>query len=90
MTLTVWYKRNSGNALYLSDGQQNLFPNVLDLYDMSGNASEMCNIDNNGNVYCCGGNYTSHANEVTSTSRRAINPNSMDKTIGFRIVMDKQ
>lgn len=86
----AWYDRNSGKALHPSDGQQRLFPNVLDLYDMSGNASEVCNIGSDGKVYCCGGNYTSPASDVTATSRKAIDPNTKDKAIGFRIIMNKQ
>lgn len=83
----AWYEHNSGNALHPSNGQQELFPNILDLYDMSGNASELCNISE-GDISCCGGNYTSPASEVTASSRKAVDPNHLDKTVGFRVIIE--
>ncbi|MBQ9556036.1 MAG: SUMF1/EgtB/PvdO family nonheme iron enzyme [Muribaculaceae bacterium] len=83
----AWYEHNSGNALHPSNGQQELFPNFLDLFDMSGNASELCNISG-GDIYCCGGNYTSPASEVTATSRKVVDPNNLDQTVGFRVIIE--
>ena len=85
----AWYEHNSGNELHPSNGRQKLFPNHLDLFDMSGNVGEMSNVDE-GKVYCCGGNYTSPASEVTASSRKAIDTNSKDKAIGFRVIIIKQ
>ena len=70
----AWYKDNSGGQAHPSDGQQGKEPNMLDLYDMSGNVSELCNspFDESGLYTICGGNYKSPASEVTATSRKAF------------------
>ena len=88
----AWYKDNSSGHAHPSDGQQNITCNGLDLFDMSGNVSELCNtpFDNSGNYTICGGNFNSPANEVTVTSRKPFGTNDKDKTVGFRIIIRKQ
>jgi formylglycine-generating enzyme required for sulfatase activity len=87
----AWYKDNSEGKLHPSDGLQNKEPNMLDLYDMSGNVSELCNspYDENGHYTVCGGDYDSPASEVTATSRKGFDTNAKDKHVGFRIIIRK-
>lgn len=88
----AWYKDNSGGKVHPSDGQQGKEPNMLDLYDMSGNVSELCNspFDENGLYTICGGNYDSPASEVTTSSRKGFDTNAKDKHVGFRIIIRKE
>ena len=67
-------------------------PNKIDLFDMSGNVSEMCStsFDQNGLYTICGGNYESPVSEITVNSRKGFDTNAKDKTIGFRIIIRKQ
>ena len=88
--LVAWYKENSGGVPHPSDGQQGLEPNMLDLYDMSGNVGELCNTPfeiNTPHYTVCGGNFNSPITEITTTSRAPFNVNEKDTTVGFRIVM---
>lgn len=88
----AWYKENSEGHVHPSDGQQGKDPNTLDLYDMSGNVSELCNsiYDNSGQFTICGGDYDSPASEVTVISRKAFDANAKDEHVGFRIIIRKQ
>ena len=88
----AWYKENSGGKAHPSDGQQGKDPNMLDLYDMSGNVSELCNspFDESGLYTICGGNYDSPASEVTASSRKGFATDAKDKTVGFRIMIKKE
>lgn len=87
----AWYKDNSDGHAHPSDGQQGKEPNMLDLYDMSGNVSELCNspFDNIGAYTICGGDYDSPASEVTATSCKGIDTNAKNKHVGFRIIIRK-
>lgn len=87
----AWYKNNSDGHSYPSDGQQGKEPNGLDLYDMSGNVSEICNtpFDDNGLYTICGGDYDSPASDVTATSRKGFATDAKDKHVGFRIIIRK-
>ena len=87
----AWYKDNSESRTHPSDGQQGLEPNTLDLYDMSGNVSELCNtpFNENGQYTICGGDYDSPASEVTTTSRKGFDTNAKNKRVGFRIIIRK-
>ena len=86
----AWYKDNSGGQVHPSDGQQGKEPNMLDLFDMSGNVSELCNTSFDGTLFTvCGGNYTSPADKVTTSSREGFSTNAKDKTVGFRLVIRK-
>lgn len=88
----AWYKDNSGGKAHASDGQQDKEPNMLDLYDMSGNVSELCNtqFDNSGLFTICGGDYDSPASEVTVSSRKGFATDAKDKKVGFRIIIRKE
>lgn len=88
----AWFKDNSGGKAHPSDGQQGKDPNMLDLYDMSGNVSELCNTpsDESGLYTICGGNYDSPASEVTVSSRKDIATDAKDKHVGFRIIIRKE
>lgn len=86
----AWYKDNSGGQAHPSDGQQGKEPNMLDLFDMSGNVSELCNTPFDGTLFTvCGGNYTSPADKVTTSSRAGFSTDAKDKTVGFRLVIRK-
>ena len=87
----AWYKDNSGGHAHPSDGQQGKEPNMLDLYDMSGNVSELCNtpFDDSGNYTICGGDYDSPATDVTVESCKAFATDAKDKHVGFRIIIRK-
>ena len=87
----AWYKENSDGHAHPSDGQRGKDPNMLDLYDMSGNVSELCNtpFDDNGAYTICGGDYDSPATEVTATSRKGFATDAKDKHVGFRIIIRK-
>ena len=64
--------------------------NELGLFDMSGNVSELCNTPFDGTLFTvCGGNYTSPADKVTTSSREGFSTNAKDKTVGFRLVIRK-
>ncbi len=88
----AWYQDNSGGHAYASDGQQGKEPNKLDLYDMSGNVSELCNtpFDESGLYTICGGDFDSPASEVTIDSRKGFATDAKDKHVGFRIVIRKE
>ena len=89
----AWYKENSAGIAHPSDGQQDKYPNRLDLFDMSGNVGELCNnsFDNNFELRTiCGGDYDSPASEVTTSSRKGFDTNAKDKHVGFRIIIRKE
>lgn len=87
----AWYKDNSDGHAHPSDGQQNMEPNLLDLYDMSGNVSELCNspYGDSGLYTVCGGDYESPAAEVTAASRKGLDTTAKDRHVGFRIIIRK-
>lgn len=91
----AWYQDNSGGRSHPSNGQQGKNPNKLDLYDMSGNVSELCNTpfvsDASNTPYtACGGNFNSPASQVTVSSKKGVEPDAKDHTVGFRLIIDKQ
>lgn len=86
----AWYKDNSGGVAHPSDGQQGLEPNFLDLYDMSGNVSELCNStfkDEPTYRTICGGHFNSPLTDITVTSCAPFHVDAKDNTVGFRIVI---
>lgn len=87
----AWYKDNSDGIIHASDGQQSKGPNMIDLFDMSGNVGELCNspFDESGLYTVCGGDYDSPASEVTVASRKGIATDAKDKHVGFRIIIRK-
>lgn len=88
----AWYKENSEGHAHPSDGQQGKEPNTLDLYDMSGNVSELCKspFDENGLYTICGGDFDSPASDVTTTSRRGFATDAKDPKVGFRLIIRKE
>lgn len=87
----AWYKDNSEGIVRPSDGRQGKMPNTLDLFDMSGNVSEICNspFDDSGAYAICGGDYDSPATEITTNSRKGFATDAKDKHVGFRIIIRK-
>lgn len=89
----AWYANNSGDKVHPSDGQQGKVPNMLDLYDMSGNVSEMCNstfgtpVSGSMKWTLCGGDFKSPANQVTATSTKGFDTDEKSPTIGFRLII---
>ena len=85
----AWFKDNSDGHAHPCDGLQGHEPNTFDIYDMSGNVSEMCNTPyNDSGLYTvCGGDFNSPASDVTITSRKGIGVNERSETIGFRLVV---
>lgn len=88
----AWYKDNSDGKTHPCDGQQGKEPNMLDLYDMSGNVSELCNssFDDSGLYTVCGGSYDSPASEVTADSKKGFATEAKDEKVGFRIIIRKE
>lgn len=88
----AWYKDNSDGHTHPSDGQQEKEPNMLDLYDMSGNVGEICKtpFGDSGLFTICGGDFDSPASEVTASSRKGFDTNAKDKHVGFRIIIRKE
>jgi hypothetical protein len=85
-----WYKENSDGHAHPTDGQQGKEPNMLDLYDMSGNVSEICNITSEGRCVVCGGNFRSPADEVAANSQQTFGTDEKSETVGFRIIIRKE
>lgn len=90
----AWYRNNSDGHTHPSDGQQGKEPNMLDLYDMSGNVSELCNTPieagvDNVKYVVCGGNFNSPKQNITVTSKEGFATDEKSKTVGFRIVIRK-
>lgn len=91
----AWYLGNSDGHVHLCDGQQGKSPNTLDLFDMSGNVSELCKTPFVSGVdgaawTVCGGNFNSPASEVTVSARAPFDTAAEDQTVGFRLVIRKQ
>ena len=87
----AWFKDNSGGHAHPCNGLQGLEPNLFDIYDMSGNVSEMCNTTYNDSGFytVCGGDFNSPASDVKITSRKGIGVNERSETIGFRLVVKR-
>ncbi|MBP5548831.1 MAG: SUMF1/EgtB/PvdO family nonheme iron enzyme [Bacteroidales bacterium] len=90
--MVAWYGRNSGGTVHASDGNQGKGCNSLDLFDMSGNVSELCNTPfdtgvDGGRWTACGGNYLSEAEDVTVASRSGVPDGTKESTIGFRLIL---
>lgn len=88
----AWYKDNSKGRVQKCDGAK--YPNVLGLYNMSGNVSEWCNtiFDSLGNIalkVVKGGNYTSNLQEVAIEHRESMDENAHNEKVGFRLVIRK-
>lgn len=91
----AWYRENSGGHPHPSDGRQGMDPDSLDLFDMSGNAGELCNSPfekgtDNVQWTVCGGNYNLPKEAVTANSKVGFGTSEKSPTVGFRIVIRKQ
>lgn len=89
----AWYAGNSGRKLH-PVGESPKIPNYLDLYDMSGNAGELCNSpfvspDSKECWIVCGGDFLSPATDVKVTSEKYLEFDKSDKAIGFRLIIRK-
>lgn len=87
----AWFDANSGNRLHpvINSGK---IPNTLDLFNMNGNAAELCNSpatgDNGEDCWIiCGGDYASPASDVKNISTRTLGIDKKDEKVGFRIVI---
>jgi formylglycine-generating enzyme required for sulfatase activity len=86
----AWYGANSGGVVHPSDGRQGKSSNMLDLYDMSGNVSELCNStygEDHTQYIICGGNFNSPITEITANSQAPFGVNDKDSTVGFRVII---
>ncbi|HBQ64427.1 MAG TPA: hypothetical protein DD727_05820, partial [Clostridiales bacterium] len=82
-----WYKDNSGGRTQ-SVGQ--LSPNLLDIYDMSGNVSEWVNDTDDYESCYYHGNSWYHSLRNNHISFRSVKPpQTKQNTIGFRIARSK-
>ena len=91
----AWYADNSDGHAHPCDGQQGKEPNMLDLYDMSGNVAELCNTPyqegaDGAPFTVCGGHFGSAASGVTVASRAPFDNNARADTVGFRIVISSR
>lgn len=89
----AWYEGNSDGIVHPCNGRQGKLPNKLDLFDMSGNVSELCNSSyeksDNAQFIICGGNYTTSVEELVIDLHKPFDSNGKDKSVGFRIVLRK-
>lgn len=90
----AWYEGNSDGKIHPSDGWQNKKANGFDLFDMCGNAGEMCSSPygervDGGQWTVCGGNYLSDAKDVRVDSRTGILAEAKAPTVGFRLAIRK-
>ena len=91
----AWYEGNSDGKIHPSDGWQNKKANGFDLFDMCGNAGEMCSSPygervDGGQWTVCGGNYLSDAKDVRVDSRTGILAEAKAPTVGFRLAIRKR
>lgn len=95
----AWYSRNSGGKAHVCDATNSpLYPNGLDLYDMSGNVAEWCSskgLPYNPKVVAPapeamvvrGGSFDAEPFELTVFHRDPKNQADKDETVGLRIVI---
>lgn len=97
----AWYGKSSGGMPHPCDASHSpMYPNRLNLYDMSGNVSEWCNTyfrpydtgipvpDPNAKVIR-GGNYESELYGITVYHREPMCGTDKTSTIGMRLVISK-
>lgn len=95
----AWFSKNSGGKPHVCDATNSpMYPNGLDLYDMSGNVAEWC--DSNCLPYNSavttpnpdakvvrGGSYDAELFELTVFHRDPKNASDKDATVGLRLVI---
>lgn len=95
----AWYGRNSGGKAHVCDATNSpMYPNGLDLYDMSGNVAEWCSskglpynpevvVPNPEAMVVRGGSFDAEPFELTVFHRDPKNQTDKDETVGLRIVI---
>jgi formylglycine-generating enzyme required for sulfatase activity len=95
----AWYSKNSGGKPHVCDATNSpMYPNGLDLYDMSGNVAEWCSTQclpynaeivapNPDAMVVRGGCYVAEPFELTVFHRDPKSPTDKDEMVGLRIVI---
>lgn len=90
----AWYRDNaSGRKHERFDETKYLFCNELNIYDMSGNVSELCkdSVVFNGHVLYAikGGNYLSDTTQIKNTFTDWLPKVDSSPAVGFRLILEK-
>lgn len=95
----AWYVKNAGGKPHVCDATNSpMYPNGLDLYDMSGNVAEWCNsyglpynkdiiAPDSDALVVRGGCFDAKPFELTVFHRDTKNPADKDETVGLRLVI---
>lgn len=95
----AWYQANSNGEAHPADGQSQLHPNAMGLYDMSGNVGEYVFtpfVDfsnpntNNNSMIVKGGNFASPESGIMIKSRVPMEADISSPRVGFRLVLRKE
>lgn len=95
----AWYSKNSGGKPHICDASNSpMYPNGLNLYDMSGNVAEWCSSlclpynsavapPNHEAMVVRGGSFDAEPFELTVFHRDPKNTTEKDETVGLRLVI---
>lgn len=95
----AWYADNSGGDTHAADGQSQMKPNGLGLFDMSGNVAEHVftpyidfnNPEKSSNMMLVkGGSFASNENECTIKYDKPMETDLSSPKVGFRLVLRKK